>query len=510
MWTNRQTNKQTASKMPPTPTYKVGVVNIFWKASDSSIVAFLLLISQFYYRSNEITCVSTIQVKEKMDSTCQFGPEEMMVHWEDRDGIVHVCGLAAKVDQFLNVLRKIRTTLEDQLAKSKQRIEEKIPLKPHQIFLLKTLDLGSQCADKEVEVNVVRNEVVLGGQLKDVQQVKLEILQRASSMTCSSFQCWSAGVRRLVEKPEIKKHFHELFESGKLQAVLDVYNDEVTIHGFDQKQVQQAVQLMKDGICEATVTLHKRSVGFFRSKIWKDFLSEASKEFKLADIAVNDCTVTMTAVDHLESALQKRTKDFLDSNVEVRDFIRMRSATTKLLRDFEMDKVEKLRQQMRAYKLNITFEGDSGCHLSVMLGGLQGAKNELKTLVESVKMKTHTIETKSHVKYLENQSNREVVKAIAVQSRVVINFPDEEQEQTAADDADQKAKRFDPSVFSMADVGGGKKIKLVIGDITKYSADAIVNAANSRLGHGAGVAGAIARAGMTSDRFVKTFLSFRF
>ena len=42
---------------------------------------------------------------------------------------------------------------------------------------------------------------------------------------------------------------------------------------------------------------------------------------------------------------------------------------------------------------------------------------------------------------------------------------------------------------------GGQKIQLVHGDITDETVDAIVNAANTHLAHGAGVAGAIVRKG---------------
>ena len=38
-------------------------------------------------------------------------------------------------------------------------------------------------------------------------------------------------------------------------------------------------------------------------------------------------------------------------------------------------------------------------------------------------------------------------------------------------------------------------MKLILGDITKISADAIVNAANTQLQHGGGVAAAISAAG---------------
>jgi putative ATPase len=44
-------------------------------------------------------------------------------------------------------------------------------------------------------------------------------------------------------------------------------------------------------------------------------------------------------------------------------------------------------------------------------------------------------------------------------------------------------------------IEGGRVLKVVLGDITEEEVDAIVNAANERLAHGGGVAGAIARQG---------------
>lgn len=49
--------------------------------------------------------------------------------------------------------------------------------------------------------------------------------------------------------------------------------------------------------------------------------------------------------------------------------------------------------------------------------------------------------------------------------------------------------------IGVKEISGGKTLKLVQGDITEEAVDAIVNAANSYLQHGGGVAGAIVRKG---------------
>ncbi len=56
--------------------------------------------------------------------------------------------------------------------------------------------------------------------------------------------------------------------------------------------------------------------------------------------------------------------------------------------------------------------------------------------------------------------------------------------------------------------GSGQSIQVVQGDITYEVVDAIVNAANSHLAHGAGVAGAIVRRGgcviqVESDQWIR-------
>ncbi len=63
-------------------------------------------------------------------------------------------------------------------------------------------------------------------------------------------------------------------------------------------------------------------------------------------------------------------------------------------------------------------------------------------------------------------------------------------------------------VLYTLELPGGRKIEVVHGDLTQENVDAIVNAANERLSHGGGVAGAIVRKGgyiiqEESDEWVK-------
>ena len=63
-------------------------------------------------------------------------------------------------------------------------------------------------------------------------------------------------------------------------------------------------------------------------------------------------------------------------------------------------------------------------------------------------------------------------------------------------------------IMNVWQLPGGRALQIVLGDITQEHVDAIVNAANAQLQHGAGVAGAISRHGgpviqITSDAWVR-------
>jgi len=82
---------------------------------------------------------------------------------------------------------------------------------------------------------------------------------------------------------------------------VDLAKEDVLVHGLSHDEVSQAMQCIRDEIHDTTITLHKRSAAFLRSRTWKQFLVEVVDEYKLADVLVSECTITVTAVNQVIS-----------------------------------------------------------------------------------------------------------------------------------------------------------------------------------------------------------------
>jgi len=419
--------------------------------------------------------------------------DEMLIHWEEAGGIVYMCGLRSHVEKSNAQLKKIKQELELELEKTKRQITETFELKPHQIALIKQIDLASQFGD-QTKVTLSDNDksVVIIGQSSDVKGLKLQILQKVNTIVSSSTRRWSQKFNRFLEKPAVKEHLVEALARKNLQVTWLFQEDELTIYGFEQRNVDAAVEWIESEVTEKRIV--QNNISFTKSKKWSELEASIPKTFRLSEVFVDATAVVIMSVKDQYQGVFDKVSEFLDENVLVDEFVNLKRGVAEVVKVYAEREIEQIQTDLEQHKVKIhvdTAGGRVGYRLSATVGGIKRAKDQMQRLVTRVKSKEYPVKEKSLVKFLKDPLSQQAVVSSACKHLVVAKFSDEEKQCSPPD----SFTSVEPRVFSHANVGNGKVIQLMVGDIIRCKADVIVNPANSRLMNGAGVAGAISQAG---------------
>jgi len=125
--------------------------------------------------------------------------------------------------------------------------------------------------------------------------------------------------------------------------------------------------------------------------------------------------------------------------------------------------------------------------------GLKHAVTRMQVLLAKVVEHEKTIDRPGIPQYLHSARGQQSIKSIETNHRAYIGDVVE----SAAEKPVAMSAATGPAVKLTVSVGKKFTMKIVVGDITEYRVDAIVNAANSYLDHAGGVAGSIVDKGMT-------------
>lgn len=429
-------------------------------------------------------------LRAKVESSIKPTNAEMLTHWEDK-GPVYMCGFKTHVNKYMAALNRFKVELEAELEKSKRQITETIELKPHQLALMKLIDLESQYG-KDVDIKLSAKNIILVGQAVDVRDVKLKILQKASSIVSNVNTKPSPSLHRLLSKEPVREHLQKLLADKKLPVSFECHAVEMIIYGFEQNDVDSAAGLIKDEIKTRQYKKDSAMDSCIRSQKWTDLENSLPKDFKMSDILTDASSIVIAAVKDQFDGLCRRVDEFIDKNAVIEDFVPMRSGALEVLKNNSESDIERIQSDLKQFKVKISLDtspGHTGYRLSATKGGIHAAKESMKSLADRVKTRDHKIKEPAHVKYL--NENRHIIPGIASRYGVVVKFSDDKK-------SDSGSGGGGVIVHSKAVVGSSKVLQLVIGNIVKCPADVVVNAANSRLQHGAGVAGAISKAGKYS------------
>jgi len=433
------------------------------------------------------------QLKEAVSKRLNYGTNELLIHWDDDTDTVFFTGVRSVIDRFEKEVSHIIAGLEDELKKRAQQITDKYKLKPHQRRLLDMKDFAKTSSSAKCTVTVSKDDAVFVGEASEVIAVRLSMLKLLSGITSRTLGRQSSAFLTVLGKDQIRKRIREMMLKKKLFATYDIQDQAANVYSFSEKEAAEACKVIKAELVEKKFPVSQDGQTCLASSEWHQFQSDIEKLGKPAAVCQDGSSIVAVTIAEEMHALESKVNSFIDRNTVGREFIPMPAGVVDVLQKYATADVDSIIRGFNKHATDIHFvsrSNEMGCEIRATSSGIMLAIDAIKELEQKVKNKDYVVATPLHVKYLRSPAARASIDGIASRHQVSVKFPEETKASV------KSSKLPAPRPVCEVVVGKSKTIRLIAGDITQHSADVIVNAANSRLQHGAGVAGAIARVGM--------------
>lgn len=435
------------------------------------------------------------QLKENMSKWKNAGADELLVHWDDNTSTVFFSGLRSHADRFENQVSMVIADLEDELKKKTQQVTEKYQLKPHQSALLRMKEFAKSNSSAKCTITISKDEAVFQGEASEAFSMRRNMLKLLSGITPKTLSQKSSVFSTVLEKEHVKKRIEKILMKKNLFATYDVQDQEVNIYSFSDKMATEASKVIRAEVVEKKIPVDPNSLSCQKTSAeWQQFLLDVGKSGKTSTVCHEGSSIVVVTVADEMQAVESKVRSFIDRNTVEREPLSLPAGVMDVLQRYATADVDKIKRNFNSQAADIRFDSSAGemaCEVIAARSGIKQVVDAVKTLAHRVQSKDHNVETPLYAKFLRSPTARASIDGIAGRHQVSIRFPED------AKAGVRSSKLPAPSTVYEVTVGSGRTIRLVAGDITQQRVDVIVNAANSRLQHGAGVAGAIAMLGTT-------------
>lgn len=417
----------------------------------------------------------------------------LLTEFDDQRHVLFYSGHAKEAEKFKKSAEDVKRVLEEELDRSKREIRESAGLKPYQAYLVKATSFYREQTDVRFEESAKGFTII--GQPTAVRQAKLKCLEIANKISerLVDFKAVSDAVEKALNKPAMQDYVHGCFAKSNVLATYVVQKKDVILHAIEKKQLDHACEILISEVLEKSIDLDEPMREVLRKKDWTTYKAALAKDFPLLELSESNASVAFASKRSDMPAISQRIKDFLSGNAHYEKFVALPKGKMEVLKKYGNSELEQLRERIKPAEMKECqpSSGEWGFSIRGKKLAMDQGVAKVKEFLMSVCSSDYPINKKQAVKLFPSGTAGLALHGICSVHRVVIKFADEEKD-------DSKGKAYsDPVTFATAKLRhSGKFIKLVLGDITKDKTDTVVNAANSRLEHGSGVARAIAKAGL--------------
>ena len=460
-----------------------------WVNNVKESIQFLL--SAVNVRKRQCLPKSWTNVRQEINKIRQQNRTVVIVE-NDCEFVVYLVGRSETMREVYNLVDKICNEIEQKLDYIKDTIELKtfektlfqkigMAVKLHTIFPKVALNLK----DETLEVEGPANDL-LG-------------TQREMNSFLRSIMTWRLNLSRgkikiltmLQQRPNHPFHSN----LNNLQIVIVPERDGVIVAGTQEDMVTCSKDVLSN-IKETTFEVSQHETTAFEGYAWERFSSSLVPRYNgilHVELSPDKSQVNLVAFDRDFNGALEDVKSYIQKAAVRKATIDIDESHTRMFLQWMKEDVKKIEKDLERYRISIDFRTNAGLNIRGTEDGIAAVKIRIQRLVGKIIVGNHTVTTPGMPQYFTQQTmGKDFITSQENKHHVVIHL----KESMSANQLTVKTvaiKKLKPAAEIVKQVthSCGVVIKVMVGDITSHSVDAIVNPANGNLSHASGLAKAI-------------------
>ena len=414
------------------------------------------------------------------------------------DDACSVCfaGQIKEVDDISAKLKDDHSKVQDEMTKAATIVTEtKSGFKLHQLRMLNAKAFKSQQQKKYTDLTVVIDmkslDVKFTGMPGDITLAMVEMYEILNNMT-EKFLEKSASLISILHGKDMMKHMVGEFKNRHICAVYNgAGENKLGVYALSEEHLNTAIEVINATAGETSVKADVSKLS--APEKWTELINaQQSKHDGL--LTVTECGNTVVvagAKSRMEVALEE-IQSFLKDNIIDEQFVQMEHGIAGYIHKYMMKEINNIMEDFRHSSVKITphLDGPYGYVVAGSSYGLQGAVQRLQKLPDDIKLQQFQIDKPGMTTFLTSDTGQHSIERLEYQHNVVIEPVGKYAQKDEVLASDAGGSNIKSSVAL-----GGATVEVIRGDLTKFHADAIVNAANGQLEHAGGLARAIVDAG---------------
>jgi len=389
-------------------------------------------------------------------------------------------------------------------ADKSSHIETDIELPSEKIALLKsTGSLAELEKDFSVKIDADREKLRVTGPEPKIARLEARLNLKMQNITISSVQI-TDSIWKCLQNNQIFLKISSLMENHRVIFTVSQVSKTINVHAMSQRDLGIGIEKFKQTVVEEQVPLNESEASFVIGKKGSQVVDEllSSRKFMLSERS--EKSFKFTGLANECDAAKKELAKVLQENAFQTKYLPFSLGKTRAVLTICRDHINSLLQKNSNHQISVNKSEDE-CSIKVTGYGqvVSCVAEQVEVISKVIKKEDLVFQRPGLAKVIELDSSKHILSSLEKDKNVVIIQKEQDREGTIPREEIEREYDIITDLGSSILIctyqsGGDVSLSVYKGDITKHKADIIVNAANSKLWLGGGVAGAILSAGGNS------------